>query len=544
MRWIQDILQKKFGLVKRIKRDNRGMSGVLLAATLVPILGVVGIATDISRAYIVKSRLSSALDAAALAGGKSFYDEDRTQQIRKYFDSNYPAGFFGSTVNGPTEMDANGNALPPNHVYDPNETVLRLTASANLPTTFMALFNHDSLDVGTASEVSREVVLMDVVLAMDMSGSMNRTDVGGGSRISAAKDAAVSLVEILFGEQEENALLNIGLVPWSGKVNVTENGTQYGFDQFGNALTEAEKVTKVAVASTPPNPYKKENYVFDMNDDGDTTDPGEFVLKNHTVNLTHTYYAHNAPSVPLLAQPEDGWTGCVYARYARQKPWREDAYTYNDSAAEDDAADIIDGPVEPIGGTAWLGWYPMGSEGDGSSCSVRGLNNYRTKCTACPNYGITPLQHRKSVMLSRINELEISGGSYYTNIPQGLAWAWRTISPGEPFNEASVVDIAGYKKHKVIILLTDGANTRRSADAYNYAMLDRDQRLLDVAQNIKNDDVLIYTIQFAESSGALGDLLRGVATDADHYFFAPDSAALSGVFQKIANELSNLRLSK
>jgi len=546
----------------RILRDTRGISAVMLTMSLIPTIGVIGIATDVSRAYIIKTRLRAALDAAALAGGRSFFDADRGVQIKKYFDANFPSGFYGSTVTGPYELDAAGNHLPAGHVYGQNDTVLRLSADVNIPTIFMKLFSVNTMNVGGDSEVTRETSLLDVVLAVDMSGSMLRTTSGSWAsnvadrRIELAKTAAKDLVDILFGNDAENALLNIGLVPWSGKVNITENGTQYGYDSAGNPIPHASRFSTVNVAGSPDNPYQEKFYRFDKHSDGNIwNDADDLVLKNWTAQVSKLYYAHNAQTVPLLAEPPDGWKGCVYARYARTKTYYE-SQSYSDLNAESQAGDLVDGPYNPVSGPAWIGWYPMGSEGESSYCDLGKLNGGNYRCTACPAYGILPLQHVKATIKTAIQNLDIPSGSFYTNIPQGLAWAWRTITPGEPFNQATVVDDPAFVKHKAIILLTDGQNTVISADAYNGGFTSdarRDARLKQLADTIKNkndsdptndDEILIYTIQFANTSSQLVDLLKYVATDADHYFYAPDRASLQTAFKKIAKDLSNLRLSK
>ncbi|NOZ65805.1 MAG: hypothetical protein GXP00_04820 [Alphaproteobacteria bacterium] len=545
-----------------LTRDSAGISGVMLAMSLIPTIGVIGIATDVSRAYIVKTRLATALDAAALAGGKNFFDSDREAQIKKYFDANFPSDFYGATVTGPFELDANGNKLPSGHIYNQNDSVLRLTADVSIPTTFMRIFQFNQMDIGNATEVTRETSLLDVVMAIDMSGSMMATVSGYGTsnpadrRIELAKVAASDLVDILFGSAEENALLNIGLVPWSGKVNVTETGSVYGKDASGNNLPSSSLYTTQNVAGSPDNPYREEFYRYDKHNDGNIWDDSDdLVLKNWTTKVSKVYYAHNAPSVPLLAKPPSGWKGCVYARYAREKSYY-DSQSYSDYNAESNAADMVDGPYQPVGGPAWVGWYPMGSEGENNSCDLGKLNGGNYSCTTCPAFGITPLQHFKTPIKNAINDLNIPNGYFYTNIPQGLAWAWRTITPGVPFDEATVINDPTFVKHKAIILLTDGQNTVISADAYNAGFTSssrRDTRLKDLADAIKNlndndpdndNEILIYTIQFANTSSSLVNLLKYVATNDDYYFYAPDRASLQTAFKKIAKDLSNLRLSK
>ena len=44
-----------------------------------------------------------------------------------------------------------------------------------------------------------------------------------------------------------------------------------------------------------------------------------------------------------------------------------------------------------------------------------------------------------------------------TNVPEGMAWGWRTVSSGAPFTEGRPETEKG--NDKVVIVLTDGANT-------------------------------------------------------------------------------------
>jgi len=71
-------------------------------------------------------------------------------------------------------------------------------------------------------------------------------------------------------------------------------------------------------------------------------------------------------------------------------------------------------------------------------------------------------------------------------------------------------------------------------------------RLRTLAANIKATGVIIYAIQFGDITPAQELLMQDVASgpDAPYYFYAPDAATLNSAFQQIANNLSELRLSK
>lgn len=467
-------------------KEQCGAAIVLFALAAVPMVGFVGMATDTARAYLVKSRMSSALDAAGLAGGRRFFAADRDQQINMFFQANFPPGYMNALVTGP-------------HIaVDEAAEKLTLSAGATIPTTFMKVLGFHDLQVSAQTEITREMQALDVVIAMDMSGSMTSSS-GSTSRISAARRAATDLVDILYGNNGTNDLLNIGLVPWNSKVNVMTEGT--GFDE---TMTTTVPVT----AFTNP-----------------ITGAGQ----------SDVYFANNS-SVPLLAPPPANWQGCVYNRYI-------------DNAFTDDDADVLMG-LQDMPGAEWPAWEFVGEEGEpvsGGTCTSSGGNG---ECTPCLGHGITPLQGTKQIIIDAIDDLRSPRGT--TNIPQGLGWAWRVLMPDAPFTEA-VAD-PEYDLQRAIVLLTDGQNFGGVGDGYKRVFGGgasagpdgMNDRLRVLSTNIKSAGVVLYVIQFANNGTTLQTLLKEVASGpaSPFYHYAPDDAALRAVFREIANDLSELRLSK
>jgi hypothetical protein len=81
----------------------------------------------------------------------------------------------------------------------------------------------------------------------------------------------------------------------------------------------------------------------------------------------------------------------------------------------------------------------------------RGEAGPNFSCTTAP---IKPLTGSESAIHTAIDAMQPSGN---TNVPEGLAWGWRTITSGEPFTEG--VPESRKDIDKVVIVLTDGANT-------------------------------------------------------------------------------------
>ena len=482
---------------RHLRPDRRGAVVVFLAFAIIPLIGIVGIATDTARAYLVKSRLSSALDAAGLAGGHSFFLKTRDADIQMFFDANFPAGYMGSTISGPVIA------------VDEAAKTITLSAGATIPTSFMRVLGYQTMTVSADAEVTRKMKALDVVLAIDMSGSMSSGAGRGTTRIDAARTAATELINILFGSDASKAVLNIGLVPWNGKVNVTIDGTVFDSTLTTTmavaAFTNPENPSPNPSSPPPPNP---QNQVF---------------------------FANNSP-VPLLEAPPPGWRGAVYSRFL-------------DDGVADDDADILYHPVN-LPGADWVAWQPLGPESEpvsGWTRCPRAVGNI--ECTPTLRHGITPLQNRKQVILDAVSALIRPTG--VTNIPGGLGWAWRVLKPAAPFTEA--VLNPDYTREQAIVLLTDGANFGGSGDGYKAtfgygasARPDMNARLLALADNVKADGVIIYVIQFANRGTQLRSLLQTVASGpaSPYYHFAPDADTLRQIFRAIANHLSELRLSK
>lgn len=519
-------------LFRRLGQERHGSVAVLVAVAIVPLIAMIGIATDTARGYLAKSRLSSAVDAGALAGARVFFQDRRDADVKKFFDANFPDGYMGGTVTEPTIT------------ADENAGVLTVSAQATVPTTFMRIFGNETMTISASAEVTRESKPLHVVLAVDMSGSMTRW-LNGQRRIDHAKEAARKLIDILYGDASQKDLLKIGVVPWAGAVNVTRDGTTFGYNEYGNQLSDVDRVRNEGV----PNFI---NQHWSGNGGSGNFHPQDPYQTHKAVNggnnQSQVYYAHNSP-VPLLSEPifrpntnnpKEVWSGCVWAR------WEQPHVLPNGQTADRTSGLTND----------WPGWEPMGADTlpvpGNDECPATLYASRNEECTPCPANGITPMSGERTVAETAVNNLTIPNTAwdtdYYTNIPQGLVWGWRAVDPQVPFTEGADFQ-QGYEPERAIVLLTDGENTWRAGDAYNRGMPNRqqrDDRLLDIAAAAKAAGIHIYTIQFANSSGDLAQLMKDVATEpnAPYYYNAPSGAELEDAFQEVANHLSNLRISR
>lgn len=147
---------------------------------------------------------------------------------------------------------------------------------------------------------------------------------------------------------------------------------------------------------------------------------------------------------------------------------------------------------------------------------------------------IQPLTSNWGQLRSTIARMSPAGN---TNQGIGLAWAWQTLTEGQPMNAPALDPAYTYKK--VIILLSDGVNTE--SRFYNRAsQIDARQRLMCDA--IKAAGITIYTIQVNTGGDPTSSVLQYCASTADKFTMMTNPAQLDSTMQDIGGQLTRLRL--
>ena len=121
-------------LACRLVQQSDGSLVPTFAISLIPLLGVVGLAVDYSRANAVKAKVQSSLDAAVLAAAKD-NSSNWNEVALNAFNANMTTN--GATVATPT--------------FALNNQVYSGATTAVLPTTFVRVLQMTSITVGTTS---------------------------------------------------------------------------------------------------------------------------------------------------------------------------------------------------------------------------------------------------------------------------------------------------------------------------------------------------------------------------------------------------------
>ncbi|GAA4252013.1 hypothetical protein [Azospirillum formosense] len=78
------------------RRSGRRLVLALVVALGLPLAVGAGYTLETVRGYAVQARLAQAVDAAALAGGRVMFDDQRDGHIRTFFDNAFSKSFLGT----------------------------------------------------------------------------------------------------------------------------------------------------------------------------------------------------------------------------------------------------------------------------------------------------------------------------------------------------------------------------------------------------------------------------------------------------------------
>jgi Flp pilus assembly protein TadG len=482
-----------------------GNVAMIYALSMIPILAATGSAIDLSRGMVVKMRLGEALDSAALAVGGTLglTQSQMTTKAQQFLTANYPGNALGQISN--LSVSSSGQ-------------VVTVSATATVQTAFMGLFGVNYLTVSESAEVTRDSKGLEVALVLDNTGSMAQS-----GKLSALKSAANTLIDTVWAGQTTPAYAKGAIVPFSFTVRV-------------------------------------DTTTFVNNHWVDTTGLSSMAK----VNFSNSKYAFAI----WATMSNQSWGGCLEAR--------PNGYEELDTAPTTGTPDTLWVPFfqpdEPDS-SSFSGYnHNYLSDGSTSTSADTRLKRYQKYAgqnnsgpnTGCNMLQIQPLTNNSTTLKTAINAMIATGN---TDVNLGVGWGWRTLSPTPPYTEGSPYGDPYW--NKAMVVLTDGTNTEPTTStfhqsdytAFNYlvrnnllgsgathntanAEAELDRRTALVCENAKAAGIRVYTILLMENSSRAVNLMRACATSPDLYFNSPSASELQGVFNAIATDLSNLRVSR
>ncbi|HEX5378647.1 MAG TPA: TadE/TadG family type IV pilus assembly protein [Phenylobacterium sp.] len=477
--------------LRAFHRDRRGVTALTFALSAMVLLAAVFAAIDAARFSAARVQLQDALDSAALAvGASNATDQATITKIGETFLSGQLAGN-NSLINTRPSFQLAGKTIT-------------ATVTADVDPIFMDLFTGSLMNASASAQVVRGLdQTIEMAMVLDTTGSM------AGTKIATLKTAATSLVtKVMTGNT--NGEVKIGVVPFANYVNM---GVASRTQTWASVPADWIETITSGGTTTTPSCYKTsctgtETYTCTRT----TTNDG--VTTTTTGTCTRSTGCTTVKLNPCPA-PVTSPVTTSYRTHTFKGCYGSPAYPQN--VRDSDASRRYPGFLD-------------------KTCAKQ----------------VTPLTTSVATLKSAITALSASGNTY---IPAGLAWGFNMLSPQTPMTEAAAYDTAGpnQKPRKVLLLMTDGANTKlmtaangdhETNPASGSRALQADTWTAELCTNIKAQKIEIYSVAFDIGSDTVArDLVRNCATDAKHFYDAANSADLIAAFADIAASLQSLHIS-
>ncbi|GAA0279336.1 ubiquitin-activating E1 FCCH domain-containing protein [Alteraurantiacibacter aestuarii] len=201
----------------RLARDHSGNVIIIFAASLFPLLALIGSGIDMGRGYLAQTRLQQACDSGVLAARKrlgtlasvnSEVPDEVGDTGQRFFNINFPDGAYGSE-DREFEM-----------VLEDNFAITG-TASAIMPTTIMQAFGFSEVPISVSCQAQLNMSNTDIMMVLDVTGSMTLTNPGDTqTKIEALQDTVTGFYNQMTASTTAGTRLRFGFVPYSTNVNV------------------------------------------------------------------------------------------------------------------------------------------------------------------------------------------------------------------------------------------------------------------------------------------------------------------------------------
>ncbi|MFV1920230.1 MULTISPECIES: TadE/TadG family type IV pilus assembly protein [Sphingomonas] len=556
-----------------LARDVRGNTLMLVAAALIPLMAMIGSGVDMARGYMAQDQLQQACDAGVLAARRLLSGSQLTDAVnneaKAYFNFNFPQGTYDAAAFTPV-------------VTVPKLGTVRMTASTTIPTAIMGILGFKTMALSASCSATQDFVSTDIMLVLDMSGSMNCPpgQAGAcneveqpGSKMAALRSAATSLYDTLAGAQNQlhaNSLrLRYGFVPYNGTVNVGRilyaknpdyiRGPTYPYQTrvwvptTRTTTSFRSESDCAALGGTWSRFFLSLGYCTYQEVTG-----GAWSYGQYWVDVSR--YVTGA-TVPVPTQTNGStarWAGCIEERKTNNG-------TINGGSGTTAPADAWDLDVTRIPNSddsRWGPWWPEVEFG-------RDATAQRTRSDYCASEAsrLTEYYNNKQGFTNYLANLKPLGSTYHDI---GMIWGARFIAsegifagPAETndqFTADNPSKIRGFSVRKYLIFMTDGDLSPTLDEYSSYGIENLDKRVLGSAavtgtnqvnrhlqrfrmacNAAKGQNIDVWVIAF---STTLTSEMQNCASSPSQAAGISTSADLIAKFQEIGSKIGSLRLSQ
>jgi Flp pilus assembly protein TadG len=537
LRSFASLRQKALGTCAAFARGESGAVAIIFGVALVPLAAMMGLALDYSRVSLGRAELQAAVDSAGLAAAQLPRDTPIAtiqQKAQEWVESN---------IAGKNLGDVKVTAVK-------NGTNITFRAEGAVGMTLFSLLRKEAVPLAASNEVTWDLGKVEIALVLDNTGSM------AGTKLSNLKTAAGTLVDTLRQAVTKTGQVRIGIVPFSSAVRLASSNTEKNAYKAESWLAQhaLSPINSEIFWDTNKNePYSPNR--FNLFADVGTSWGG--CVEGRPI----PYDVQDTP--PSTSDPETLFVP-FFAPDEPDKSQLDKNYEYSN--------DYLDDESSSTNYKIRQGNYRKYDENPSSS--GKGPN---VGCSLLPILRLSTDLETTGVIKTRINQMTATGD---TNIPLGLMWGWHLLSPHAPLADGVPYDTENVTKY--IILMTDGDNTYGRITGGNenksyYTSLgyvwqkrlgntssdpstsDRNKlmnaRLKALCANLRKEPaagqprtsaapgIQVYAIGVGVNS-TTKQLLTDCAYKPDMYYDVTNASDMTSVFTRIADEISQLRLSK
>ena len=582
---------RNLNFLTRLRRDVGGNTLAIAAAAMIPLIGIIGGAVDISRLYIVKTRLQHACDAGALAGRKAMGSGQWSQSnyaprgaAEKFFDANIAPKAYGSENISRTFTEDAGKVTG--------------TASAVVPMSLMRIFGITQDVLTVTCDAEMRLPNTDIMFVLDVTGSMDSNIPGDSTKkIDGLKSAVKCFYEIVArrdttancatgvpsGGTSSDVQIRFGFVPYNTNVNVgrllpasyfkdthsyQSRKSVGGGSSWGPWYTTGWEACGQGNTATVQNELTQSFFgiVCKYNRRELTGTPATLTYDQFSVDVSG-FKTGDRTSATVTIDGDDtrtvNWPGCIEERQTVRSgnywPIPSDAYDLQiDLMPTNDAtrwAPALPSLIYTRGAT-----NPTRSQDFKSNRISDTTTDYGQPSNYCPTES-KKLQEwsSASVFETYVNSLTPNGNTYHDI---GLLWGARLLSAGGIFKSENELTPKGGEIDRHLIFMTDGDTVANNYDYtaygvgwydertttgndYNHQVNARFEALCKQIKNMTPRGITLWVVSFGDgTNGSTKNRLQGCATGNTYYFHAADSAQLQQTFKQIADDISQLRLTR
>jgi Flp pilus assembly protein TadG len=468
--------------LKSARRDERGAVSIIFALSFLPVLAMSGAALDYGRAVQTRTKLQSALDSAVLVAARdsaNLTDAQLTQRARDYVAANV----------GTNDPSITLDTINVSRVGK----VISIDSQATVQTAMLGVIGINSIPVTGQAKSTWGDFNIEIALVLDNTGSMSSSNkmvelkrALCGEPSCQTSQPSSGFMKIMRDAAGGPDRIKVGLVPFDTTVrmpltiqNAVNAATPTPTTFF--APTTAGYCTSTSINDNA----SRVSYFRFANRDKDT-EAGNYI------GWTFVGTGCGTNGDPR-ATPAN-WQGCV---------WDRDVTTNRD---------ITDGNID-LNDTASL--HPA-VNCRGNLARIRPLDDIWTNTPG---------------LVTHLGSMQPSGN---TNVTIGAAWGQAILTRAEPFTEAAPPNTSSL--YRVMILLTDGDNTESKHSSNQTTM---DARTRAACNNAKTQGITVYSIRVIDGDAPL---LRDCASNPGMFYDVRNAAQLTPVFQQIAAQIGNIRI--